>query len=162
MAIEKNQVVVLHYKLQEDDAQGELVESTFDKEPLKFIFGIGQMIPAFEENLENRSQGDDFAFTIEAENAYGLHDDRAVADIPMSEFEVDGKVEPDSIALGKALGLRDSEGNSYQGVIVETSEESVKVDFNHPMAGINLHFSGRIESVREATKSELDHGHVHE
>jgi FKBP-type peptidyl-prolyl cis-trans isomerase SlyD len=162
MAIVKNQVVVLHYKLQEEDANGELVESTFDKDPLQFIFGIGQMIPAFEENLEPKEVGDEFAFTIEAENGYGLYDEQALAEIPMSEFEVDGKIEPESIELGRSLALRDSEGNSYQGVIIETSEDSVKVDFNHPMAGIDLHFTVKIESIREATESELDHGHVHE
>jgi FKBP-type peptidyl-prolyl cis-trans isomerase SlyD len=162
MAIKKNQVVVLHYKLQEENAEGELVESTFESEPLQFIYGIGQMIPAFEGNLEQKSEGDDFAFGIEAEEAYGLYDEQAVANIPMSEFAVDGKVDPESIELGRSLGLQDAQGNSYQGIIVETDEESVTVDFNHPMAGIDLYFTGKIVSIREATASELDHGHVHE
>ncbi|MBK8504917.1 MAG: peptidylprolyl isomerase [Saprospiraceae bacterium] len=162
MAIKKNQVVVLHYKLQEENPDGELVESTFESEPLEFIYGIGQMIPAFEGNLEQKNEGDDFAFAIEAEEAYGLYDEQAIANIPMSEFIVDGKVDPESIELGRSLGLQDAQGNSYQGIIVETDEESIKVDFNHPMAGIDLYFTGKIISIREATDSELDHGHVHE
>lgn len=162
MAIAKNQVVELHYKLHEENEEGDLVESTFDADPLKFIFGIGQMIPAFEDNLEEKGAGEEFAFSIIAEEAYGLYDDQAVADIPMSDFAVDGKIDPESIALGHPIRLQDEKGNTYQGVIVETSEESVKVDFNHPMAGIDLYFSGKILSVREATESELDHGHAHE
>jgi len=162
VAIAKNQVVVLHYKLQEDNIEGPLVESTFESEPLKFIYGIGQMIPAFEENLEQKAEGDEFGFSIPAADAYGLHDENAIANIPIKEFEVEGKVEPESIELGRSLGLRDAEGNTYQGVIVEANEESVKVDFNHPMAGTNLHFTGKIVTVRDATESELDHGHPHE
>lgn len=162
MAIQKNQVVVLHYKLQEEDEQGELVESTFDADPLKFIFGIGQMIPAFEENLEQKGEGDEFAFSIIAENAYGLYDERAIANIPVSDFAVDGEVDPESIELGRPIGLQDQQGNTYQGIITEVGEENVKVDFNHPMAGVDLYFTGKILSIREATASELDHGHVHE
>ncbi len=162
MAIEKNQVVVLHYKLQEENEEGELVESTFDAEPLRFIFGIGQMIPAFEDNLEQKGEGDEFAFSILAEDAYGLYDDRAVTNIPVSEFAVDGKVDPEAIVLGRPIGLQDQQGNTYEGVIVEANEESVKIDFNHPMAGIDLYFTGKILTIREATESELDHGHVHE
>lgn len=162
MAIQKNQVVVLHYKLQEENAEGELVESTFEAEPLRFIFGIGQMIPAFEENLEQKAEGDDFAFSIMAEEAYGLYDDQAVANIPLSDFAQDGEVSPESIELGRPVGLQDQQGNTYQGVITEVGDESVKVDFNHPMAGVDLYFTGKILTVREATASELDHGHVHE
>ncbi|MCB0688184.1 MAG: peptidylprolyl isomerase [Saprospiraceae bacterium] len=162
MAIQKNQVVILHYKLQEENEQGELVESTFDAEPLKFIFGIGQMIPAFEQNLEQKNEEDDFAFSIVAEDAYGLYDERAVANIPLTDFAVDGEINPESIELGRPITLQDQQGNTYQGVITEVGSESVKVDFNHPMAGVDLYFTGKILTIREATASELDHGHVHE
>lgn len=162
MAIQKNHVVELHYKLQEENAEGELVESTFESEPLKFIFGIGQMIPAFEENLEEKSAGDDFSFSIVAEDAYGLYDERAVANIPVGDFAVDGEVKPESIELGRQVGLQDQQGNTYQGIITEVGDENVKVDFNHPMAGVDLFFTGKILAIREATPSELDHGHVHE
>ncbi len=162
MAIEKNQVVILHYKLQEATAEGELVESTFESEPLRFIYGIGQMIPAFEENLEQKNQGDKFAFSIIAEDAYGLYDERAVAQIPLGDFAVEGEIKPESIELGRQIGLQDQQGNSYQGIITEVGDENVKVDFNHPMAGVDLYFSGEILTIREATESELDHGHVHE
>ena len=162
MAIQKNQVVILHYKLQEENEQGELVESTFDAEPLKFIFGIGQMIPAFEQKKEKKNEEDDFAFSIVAEDAYGLYDERAVANIPLTDFAVDGEINPESIELGRPITLQDQQGNTYQGVITEVGSESVKVDFNHPMAGVDLYFTGKILTIREATASELDHGHVHE
>ncbi len=162
MAIKKNDVVILHYKLQEENEEGELVESTFGSEPLKFIFGIGQMIPAFEENLESKAEGENFAFGIPAEEGYGLYDDRAIANIPLKDFERDGKINPEDVALGKSVNLQDHQGNQYTGRITEIENEMVKIDFNHPMAGIDLHFTGEIVNVREATESELDHGHVHE
>lgn len=162
MPIAKNQIVELHYKLQEGNEKGELVESTYDSQPLKFIFGIGQMIPAFELNLEDKSQGDSFAFGIKAENAYGTYDDQAVANLPIQQFEQEGKIDPKAIEIGRALALHDQEGNQYRGVIKAVENEIVTVDFNHPMAGVDLYFSGEIVTVREATESELDHGHVHE
>jgi FKBP-type peptidyl-prolyl cis-trans isomerase SlyD len=57
--------------------------------------------------------------------------------------------------------LRDKKGNPLQGKIVEVGDHFVKMDFNHPMAGQNLFFSGSVVGVREATKEELSHGHVH-
>jgi FKBP-type peptidyl-prolyl cis-trans isomerase SlyD len=35
------------------------------------------------------------------------------------------------------------------------------MDFNHPLAGVDLHFEVEVLEIREATKDELDHGHVH-
>ena len=87
MAIEKHQVVILDYKLQDGSAEGELIEETYGSKPLSFIFGIGQMIPAFEENLEEKSQGDSFSFLIKAENGYGLYDENAVIDFPLEQFD---------------------------------------------------------------------------
>ena len=78
MTIQQNQVVSLHYRLTEDCASGELIEETYNAEPLSFIFGIGMMLPAFEENLENKVSGDTFSFTLSPENAYGLYEEEAV------------------------------------------------------------------------------------
>jgi FKBP-type peptidyl-prolyl cis-trans isomerase SlyD len=162
MSIEKNNVVVLDYKLQNGGADGDLIEETYGTDPLSFIYGIGQMIPAFEENLEQKSQGDAFSFLIKAEEGYGVHDENAVLDLPIEQFAVDGNIDRDQLQPGSPIRMQDTEGATYQGKILGVSIQHVKVDFNHPMAGVDLYFSGEIRTIREATDSELDHGHVHE
>lgn len=161
MLIDKHTVVSLHYKLQRSDATGELVEETFGGEPLVFLFGVGQMIPSFEENLEGKKAGEVLSFGIPAAQAYGNQDPDAFASLPLSIFMFEGQLAEDMLIPGQTIPLRDEEGNLLYGTISEVREEEVLVDFNHPMAGVDLFFTVQIEDVREATAEEIDHGHVH-
>lgn len=162
MSIQKNHVVSLHYRLTEDSVEGEFLEETYGSEPLSFIFGVGMMLPSFEENLESKSLGDQFAFTLEPENAYGLYDEQAVVDIPIGSFaDENGEIDRSKLLEGAPLTMHDNEGRTFRGVVTEPKIDSIVVDFNHPMSGRTLHFKGEILEVRPATPSELDHGHVH-
>jgi len=161
MVIEKNKVVTLHYKLQEENAEGRLIEETEGKDPLVFLYGVGQMIPEFERQLAGKETGDAFSFGIQSEEAYGAYDPDAVVTIPKSSFIVDGELAADLLQVGKVIPMRDGDGNQLMGTINEVSGDEVLMDFNHPMAGVNLYFTGNIEGIREATSSELAHGHVH-
>ena len=162
MQISTNKVVGLHYRLTEDGPEGQLVEETYNAEPLRFIFGIGMMIPSFEENLETLVSGDTFSFTLAPEDAYGEYEEEAVVEIPISSFaDESGNVDRDRLQTGSPLQMMDQQGRAYHGVVLEPRLESIVVDFNHPMSGKTLHFTGEILEVREATPSELDHGHVH-
>ncbi|MBK9254150.1 MAG: peptidylprolyl isomerase [Saprospiraceae bacterium] len=162
MLIQKNRVVALNYRLTEGGPEGELIEETFNADPLKFIFGMGMMLPSFEENLEEKTIGDSFSFTLEPENAYGTFEEEAVVEIPIGSFaDETGNVDRDRLQKGNPLQMMDQEGRSYRGIVLDSKLESVVVDFNHPMAGRTLHFTGEILEVREATDSEIDHGHVH-
>jgi FKBP-type peptidyl-prolyl cis-trans isomerase SlyD len=161
MTISKNTVVTLHYKLQEESAAGELIEETFGKDPLVFLYGAGQMIPEFESQLAGKKTGDAFGFNINSEDAYGDYDPQAVVSIPKDTFVVDGKLDTELLQEGKMIPMRDPEGNQLLGTIMEIQDAEVVMDFNHPMAGVDLYFTVSIEDVREATASEIDHGHVH-
>lgn len=161
MNIAKNAVVSLHYKLQEDNADGDLIEETAGGPPLVFLFGVGQMLPSFEENLEGKKAGDTFAFRLESQNAYGPYEPESVVPVPKNIFEVDGKLQEEILVVGNTIPLQDQSGRQLIGKVVEVQETEVVLDFNHPMAGTNLYFSGKIESLREATPSEIEHGHVH-
>lgn len=161
MNIGNNTVVLCHYTLREGTASGQLIESTEGGEPLGYIHGIGMMIPLFEKNLEGKQAGDEFAFGIPAADAYGEYDEEAVSEIPKEAFNL-GDMNPDDIFVeGEILPLQDENGNAMQGLIAEVTPTTVKIDFNHPMAGVNLYFTGQIDSVRNATAEELAHGHVH-
>ncbi|MBK0380993.1 FKBP-type peptidyl-prolyl cis-trans isomerase [Mucilaginibacter segetis] len=158
MKIEPQHVVSLTYDLyvkQEDGTEG-LTESATQEQPLTFLFGAGQMIPKFEENLSTLSTGDTYDFRIEAKDGYGEFDEEAVANLPKEMF--DGTEIPQ---IGEVLPLQDNNGNRFQGQVVSVTEDSVIVDLNHPMAGQDLHFKGEILNVRPATAEELSHGHAH-
>ncbi len=161
MIIEKNKVVLCHYTLREGDAAGQLIESTEGGEPLGYIHGIGMMIPLFEQNLEGKEAGVEFAFGIPAAQAYGEYDDEALTEIPKAAFNL-GDTNPDDVFVeGEVLPLQDENGNAMQGIIVEVTPTTVKIDFNHPMAGVDLYFTGHVDIVREASPEEMTHGHVH-
>ncbi len=161
MQISKNKVVSLSYILKQNDVEGELIEQTKDNDPLVFLYGVGQMLPKFEENLANLQVGDTFSFGIKSVDAYGEFDQDAIIDLDKSIFMIDGKIDNDLLKIGNVIPMRDDQGHMLQGVVESVSNDTVRMDFNHPMAGKNLHFTGKIIEVRDASAEELSHGHAH-
>ncbi len=161
MNIAPKTVVSLTYVLKDGGAEGEIVEVTTADRPLVFLYGAGQMLPKFEEHLANKATGDEFQFLLESNDAYGsVMQDQIVA-IPIDNFKVDGVLQEDMLQVGKLLTMRGQQGQIHRAKVLAFDEQTVKMDFNHPMAGKNLHFSGNIIGVREATADEISHGHVH-
>jgi len=157
MKIEPQHVVSLTYDLYVDqDGTETLTESATQEQPLTFLFGAGQMLPKFEENLSTLSTGDTYEFRLSAQDAYGEYDEEAVANLPKEMFQ--GQEIPE---IGSILPLQDNNGNRFQAQVVSVAEDAVIVDLNHPMAGQELHFKGSILNVRPATPEELSHGHAH-
>jgi FKBP-type peptidyl-prolyl cis-trans isomerase SlyD len=157
MKIEPQHVVSLTYDLYVDQDGAEvLTESATQEQPLTFLFGAGQMLPKFEENLSTLSTGDTYEFRLTAADAYGEYDEEAVANLPKEMFQ--GQEIPE---IGSILPLQDNNGNRFQAQVVSVAEDAVIVDLNHPMAGQELHFKGSILNVRPATPEELSHGHAH-
>ena len=101
MKIEKYAVVSLEYELHVDT--GELVDEANAEEPFQFILGINQTLPAFESNLEGKRVGDDFEFSLEIEEAYGVYNPDYVVDIPISVFE---EAPGDSLAIFRTIWCR--------------------------------------------------------
>lgn len=161
MQITKNTVVSLSYILKRDDANGEIIEETKAGDPLVFLYGNGQMLPKFEEYLNALKAEDAFEFTLPCDDAYGEMDQDAIIDLDKSIFEVDGKTDAEMLAIGNVIPMRDDQGNMLQGIVVSVSKDMVRMDFNHPMAGNVLHFTGKVIEVREASAEELNHGHAH-
>ena len=163
MKIEKNKVVTLTYELRILDENGEqnLIETANEEQPMVFIYGMSGLPDQFEENLDGLNSGDSFDFKLDTEDGYGEYNEEAIVDLPKNVFEVEGSVPDNMLEEGNYIPMSDSEGNQLQGRVVEISDETVKMDFNHPLAGKELYFKGKVEQVREATQEELDHGHVH-
>lgn len=159
MKITANKSVSAEYELYVDgDKEGELelMEKATDQQPLSFIYGVGMMLPKFEEQLYGMGAGDKFDFTIEVNDAYGPYEDENVLDLDRSIFEIDGKLDEKMIFAGNVVPLMDSEGHRLNAQVVEVTDTHVKVDLNHPLAGENLHFKGSVLEVREATDAELN------
>ena len=161
MTISNEKVVTLVYQLKVDNSEGDVVETVKEDKPFVFLYGAGLMLPKFEENLSGLKAGDKFEFTLKAEDAYGLATEDAVMDLPKNLFEVEGKIEDGLLEEGNVIPMQNNEGQKFNGVVVEVKDESVIKDFNHPLAGDDLFFTGHIMEVREATKEEVEHGHVH-
>lgn len=161
MTISNDKVVTLVYQLRVDNKEGDIVETVQEDKPFVFLSGAGLMLPKFEENLAGLKAGDNFEFTLKCEDAYGLATEEAVMELPKNIFEVEGKIEEGLLAEGNVIPMQNEDGQKFNGVVVELKDETVTMDFNHPLAGDDLHFSGNIIEVREATKEEIEHKHVH-
>lgn len=157
MTIQPNSVIALTYDLYtSSNGEEEFVEQANEENPLVFLYGAGMMLPKFEENLAGLSTGDTYDFHLQAGDAYGHKDDDAVTELPLNMF---GEMEkPDVDAI---LPLQDDKGNQFRARVTDVSDTAVRVDLNHPMAGQDLHFKGKIIEVREATEDELSHGYAH-
>jgi len=161
MIAEKDNVVSVVYELREGSREGEVVEALAPDHPLTFLFGSGGLLPKFEENLNGLSKGDSFEFLLNSEDAYGPVVENALVHVPLSIFEIDGKIDESLLKVGTTVPMMDAEGRRLNGKVLAVEGDAVKMDFNHPMAGRDLHFSGRVTDIRNATEEELAHGHVH-
>jgi FKBP-type peptidyl-prolyl cis-trans isomerase SlyD len=148
-----NVVVSLEYKL---TVGGEVVDSTEDSDPLEFLQGHKNIIPGLERELYGMSVGEKKSVTVAARDAYGELDPDALIDVPRDEFPPDIPLEQ-----GVQIQVRDMQGELMDARIEKIGKENVQLNFNHPLAGEDLHFDVSIKDLREATPEELEHGHVH-
>ncbi len=156
MKISQNKSVSLSYELYVGEGDDhELMEKATAENPLQFIYGTNMMLPSFEKNLDGLQEGDSFDFTISAEDAYGEYVEENVVDLPKNIFEVEGKFDENVIFEGATLPMMDTNGNRMNGSVVSIGPDSVTMDFNHPLAGENLHFVGQVLEVKEATPEEI-------
>ncbi len=155
MKIEQNKVVEFCYELEVD---GAVVDHTTKEKPLDYIHGTGSLLPKLEEAIEGMEPGSTFDVTLSPADGYGEVDPSRIIDLPKSAFEVNGEVREELLVPGNTIPMLNSMGGVIPGVVLEVSEDSVKMDLNHQMAGKTLHFKGEVLTVREATEKELTEG----
>ena len=152
----QNKYVAVTYDLNVGEGEErELMEKATVEAPLKFIYGTGMMLPAFEKALNGLEVGGTFNFSIEPAEAYGEYNEEHVLDLPKNIFEVDGKFDAEMIKEGNTVPMMDSNGNRMNGSVLEVKDDIVVMDFNHPLAGETLHFSGEVIDVHEPTAEEI-------
>jgi FKBP-type peptidyl-prolyl cis-trans isomerase SlyD len=163
MQISNAKVVSLVYELTVTDINGEkeLVETVEREEPMVFIYGMSGLPEAFETQIAGLEAEGTFEFSVPAEEGYGEYDLEAVVELPKDLFQVEGEEVEGMLEIGNFIPMTDDRGNRLQGKILFIGDDFVRMDFNHPLADKDMHFKGSILDVREATQSELEHGHVH-
>ena len=152
MKVEQNKFVAVDYKLTVD---GQIADQSHPEHPLEFIFGTGMLLPKFEEAILGKEVGDEVAFTLEAKDGYGEVIAEAIVDLPKNIFMIDGKIADEMLFVGNQVPMSDNQGNRMLGTIREVAEETVKMDFNHPMAGKTLNFDVEVVEVRDVTPEDL-------
>ena len=139
-----------------DQQEPMLVEKTNKDNPFEFVTGLGFTLPDFEASVESLQTGDKFEFTIPKEKAYGEYDESRVKTLPKDIFHDDhGHFDIDSIYPGNVIPMVNEEGMQFEGLIKEVGADNVVVDFNHALAGADLHFRGEILDAHEATPQEI-------
>jgi len=152
LKIEKDRVVRFHYTVSEQGQ--EALESSKEREPLAILAGHGNIIPGLDKALDGHVAGDSFGVDVAAVDAYGERRDGLTQRVPKKHFGAQKLAPGMQVVLNTNFGQR--------AVTIEKVGMSVvDVDLNHPMAGKDLHFDIEIVDVREASKEELEHGHVH-
>ena len=148
MSITENQVVSIEYEVKEAGSN-EIIDTNVGGEPLSFIVGQGQIIPGLEKGIMSMAQGDRGEILVAAADAYGEYDENGIQRLPKEQFAgID-------LNVGMTLYGQGTQGESVQVVVKDFDEESVTIDFNHPLAGKELLFNVSILEVREPTNEEL-------
>ncbi|MGQ7870861.1 FKBP-type peptidyl-prolyl cis-trans isomerase [Sunxiuqinia sp. sy24] len=155
MKIRKNTIATIQYSVS-NAADGKVLQKVSGEDQQELLFGNQLLLEVFEQNLQGLSAGDEFHFYAGHNDAYGPVDRKAIVDLPINAFaEEDGRIDDDVVQIGHVFPMGDQQGNQFYGKIIKKEGAWVTMDFNHPMAGKDLKFSGRILAVREASSEEI-------
>jgi FKBP-type peptidyl-prolyl cis-trans isomerase SlyD len=153
-SVQKDVVVSMEYTLQVDNEE---IDSSKGQDPLQFLVGHGNIISGLEREMIGMKIGESKDVVIAPADGYGEFDEEAFITVPRNEFPNDIPVEE-----GTELTVKDDSGQSRYARIDTIEGDKVTLNFNHPLAGDELHFNVKVIGLREPTTEELEHGHVHQ
>jgi FKBP-type peptidyl-prolyl cis-trans isomerase SlpA len=139
--------VTLKFSLRLIDANGEvgeIIDSNFDKSPVTFVVGDGNLLPGFEQALFGLAAGATRDATLEPEQAFGPVNEDNVQRFPLYQFPPDLALSP-----GLMVDFADAAGNNQAGIVRSIDKQWVEVDFNHPLAGRAIRFSAHVHEVSQ-------------
>ena len=155
----KNKFIVLSYSLYDttkgDDGNEELIEKTQEDRPFIFVSGMGATLPSFEAQVVNLNKGDEFDFELTPDQAYGEHIEERVIELDKQIFTINGQFDAQHVQVGAIIPLQNEDGNRFNAVVKNITDEKVTCDLNHPLAGLKLNFCGQVLESREATAEEI-------
>lgn len=162
MKIENGKWVELQYELYAftDNTPEELMMATPEGETEKFVYGVDEaVIPMFMEKIAGLQPGDKFDFTIPADEAFGQRNEEHIMKLDRSLFLTPEGTLDSRVKSGATLPMHTTEGALVYGLVLMVADDGVTIDFNHPLAGENLHYIGEVKLVRDATEEELNPPH---
>lgn len=119
-----------------------MLEDTFDEEPLSYRLGSGEIAEGLELGLLGLEEGDEQTLDIGPDLAFGYPDENLVQLLERSEFDPQKPLE-----VGLIIEFSTPAGETLPGTILEIEDQSVKVDFNHPLAGHTVRYTVRVVKV---------------
>ena len=140
MKIAENSTVTIDYTMTLDN--GEVVDSTKDTDPLTYTQGEGELIAGIEKRMTGLTKGDTLEVILPPEEGFGDVDPEAYIEIPKTDLP------PEALQVDAQLQGEGPQGQAIEGRVVELKETSALVDFNHPLAGKNLHFTVTVVDVK--------------
>ncbi len=153
LTVQDGQIVAMEYTLKVD---GDVADTSEGREPLAYLHGAGNIIPGLEREMLGMVVGESKDVVVAAADAYGEEDDQAFMDVPRDQFPKEIPME-----VGIEIQVQNQSGQPMYARIHEVGEQTVKLNFNHPLAGKELYFSVKVVEIREPTDEEKEHGHVH-
>jgi FKBP-type peptidyl-prolyl cis-trans isomerase SlyD len=151
--IAKNKVVSVAYTLR--NAAGETLDEGTAEEPLLYLHGHENLLPAVESQLDGKTVGDKAEFTVSAAEGYGEREPDAFQKIERVHL-------PKTFTPEAGMEIVADFGEGPRPfTITAVTKDDITIDLNHPLAGVDLHFSFEVLEVRDAHEMELAHGHVH-
>ena len=151
--IADNTVVEFHYTL--TDNSGKTLDTSEGRAPLAYIQGKQNIVPGLEKQMNGKNVGDKFSAQVPAAEAYGPYYEGMVQSVDKAQF--DGI---ENLQIGMQFQVQTEQGALIVAV-KEIQDNSVVLDGNHPLAGVDLTFDVEVVSVRAATEDEIAHGHLH-
>ena len=133
--------VKVHYRGKLHD--GSVFDATFDREPLQFTIGGGQIIPGLEEAVVGMNPGDSKTTELPVEKGFGPHREDLVVVVSKSKL-ADLDLEPE---VGELVSIPQPDGPPVDATVAEVTESEVTVDFNHPLAGEDLSFDIKLVDI---------------
>lgn len=153
MKADMNRRVAVSYIL---TVEGKEEDRANSDRPLEFVLGMGHLLPGFENAVQGKEPGETFEVELQPVDGYGEYFDSNKVELPISVFEVDGRVMTEVLEIGRTLPMQTTSGGTMMGKVLRVTPEIVEMDFNHPLAGKVLHFTGKVERVEEVSPEELE------
>jgi len=156
--IQSGKYFEIAYKLYRVNADGSetLVHEATEDDPDTAICGLTQgFVEALDEQLSGKKAGDSFDFVAEPDKAFGPYTEDYIYTVPREHLTVEDKFDPEMFTPGALVPLMTPDGFRIDGTVVELTEEAVVLDLNHPLAKDNVHYVGKVLTVRNPTEEEL-------
>jgi len=154
MQVANNRVISIAYTLKDNDDN--IIDQSSDGS-FCYLHGASNIIPGLEDALTGRAAGDELSVSIPPEQGYGTRDDARIQAVPRDMFPAEHDIEP-----GMQFHTQGPDGQMLVVTVAKVEHDTVTVDGNHPLAGVQLNFDVTVMDIRDATAEELEHGHVHD